>query len=68
MRMDFEVDKQLAEVKTKAEGLVQNIISTKKENDDIISKNLEEQKDAFKKRLEARRNQSFMKSGSILIS
>ena len=64
MKMDFEVDKHMAEHTDKAQGLIEKTIEQKRDNDGKISKNLEDQKDAFKKRLEARRNLSFMKSGN----
>lgn len=59
--MGFEVDQKLKDETEKAQNLLLESVNTKKIIDDLVSKNLDSQKDAIRQKLETRRNASFMK-------
>lgn len=59
--MGFEIDQQLKEQTDKAQNLLIESVNTKKMNDNLVSKNLDNQKEAIRLKLEQRRNASFMK-------
>lgn len=61
VKMGFEVDLQLQEHTEKANHLLQASVKAKKDNDELINKNLESQKEAIRQKIEQRRTSSFMK-------
>lgn len=61
VKMVFEVDEQLKEHTDKANSMLQSSVKAKRNNDDLIQKNLESQKEIIRQKIEMRRTNSFMK-------
>lgn len=66
--MGFEVDQRLHEQRDKTQALLSESENIKKNNDNLVSKNLNSQNEAIKAKLEARRNASFNKSTLSLMA
>lgn len=61
MKLDIEVDRLLDDQKHVVPQMVDSTIQKKDINDKLILDNLDEQKAAIKKRIDQRRNNSFMR-------
>lgn len=64
LKLDLEIDKHLDNHQENASQLLIKSYERKATNDKLITDSLEAQKDALRKKLDARRNNSFMRSSS----